>query len=1645
MRLRWGRAFMRTGLVGLTLVLLALCLPSIASAAGCTDTWVGPAEGAWSNSANWSTGNVPGKAATACIGSGKTVGVSERGVEVGSIQAGGTVSISSGSLSIESTEEPSTVSALDLVQGELGGPGTLYIDQSLSWSGGGMVGAGSTVILPGAEADLAPGYTDYIIKRRLVNQGNLKDLSGVVMEEGAEIINEGVFTVNYEEYPAAIQRALGGGAAYFVNTGTLQKTSGTGPSAIEVIFQNKGGKVDAKTGTIAFNGGGSGSNGIWEASEEASVEFANGNRWGGTYSLQGGTWSGHIEVSTGSEQMTVQEVEAEAAFVTIDTGANGDLDVPEGSLTVGTLEMLSGILHGPGTVRVSKALLWTGFTTAIEQNGSIIVLPGAQGHISDRGAISEGQLINRGSLTISGEGRFDLYPGGEIVNEGVLSLNSEPHWPSIDDAAILHNDRFINDGELRKQSGTGASRIEVPFENRGGNINAEVGEIVIAHAINAEASEPTPHQLVCGDPVNCATGDFNETQTDFQIGGRGVGLDLTRTYSAQAAAHGATGIFGAGWSYSFGQRLTISESASTVTLTESSGATVPFLKTGPHYSAPSWSQDALEGSPETGFVLTLRNRTADRFSGAGVLESVIDRNGNETTLGYGGSGMLEVITDPSGRTIKFAYNGQGLVESAEDPMGHVVHYGYESGDLKSVTLPGEGAPTWRFGYDGFGRMTLMIDGRGGETINRYGESSRVVSQTDPAGRTTTWAYEPFHTTVTDEATGAITDERFDSNNQPLSITHGFGTAVATTETFEYTSAGLLAGKTDGNGHKTTYSYDSEGNRTGERDPEGDETTWTFDGAHQVVSETTPTGEMTTISRNSQGDPETISRPAPGGTSQTLSYEYGPDGEIDSMTDPLGATWSYGYDADGNRASEVDPEGDERTWSFDADSLATASTSPRGNEAGAEPAKFTTEIERDAQGRPLTIIDPLGGATKYAYDADGNIASVTDPNGHETRFSYDGDDEETEVEMPDGAVETTGYDGAGEVTSQINGDGDETKYVRNVLEEPVEDIDPLGRTTTKTFDAAGHLKTKTDPDGRTTTYVYDNADRLKGITYSAEPSQDVSYSYDEDGDLIGMEDATGQSTYQYDQLGRLIHTEDGGGQTDSWQWNRDDEPVGLTYPNGKSISRAYDEAGRLESVTDWLGRTTSFAYNRDSEPVTMIFPAVTGDIDHFSFDPADRMSGVEMTKGSEVLASLQYSRDPAGQLETLATDGLPGPAEEAFAYDDDERLIGAGSASFKYDDANNLIEAPGTSNAFDEASQIESATGETFAFDNEGERTEESPSTGPATTLGYDQDGELRSVKRTGEGEASGVQESFGYNGLGLLASRTTALNTKHLSWDISESPELLLSDGSNSYIYGPNGLPVEQISTGEVPTYLHHDQLGSTRVVTTASGSVAATLTFGPYGKLTGSTGAGSTALGYAGQYALEQSGLQYLRARFYDPGTAQFLTADPSSARTRLPFGYTGGNPINRRDPTGDASESGQGVYCLWCIPFLSPNQEQVETALEATEDVPETAAGDASALIHLIQSGSEEDEEEDADAEDEELCSRRYDGDQDAAIQLAKDARRRGGASLDDAETLLEWSEEYDVQPESHGPEEHPNRSGDVSRNPHFHIGPVDHIPIK
>jgi RHS repeat-associated protein len=125
------------------------------------------------------------------------------------------------------------------------------------------------------------------------------------------------------------------------------------------------------------------------------------------------------------------------------------------------------------------------------------------------------------------------------------------------------------------------------------------------------------------------------------------------------------------------------------------------------------------------------------------------------------------------------------------------------------------------------------------------------------------------------------------------------------------------------------------------------------------------------------------------------------------------------------------------------------------------------------------------------------------------------------------------------------------------------------------------------------------------------------------------------------------------------------------------------------------------------------------------------------------------------------------------------------------------------------------------------------------------------------------------------------------------------------YVYGPAETSIEQISSGGTVTYLHHDQAGSTRLLTGPTGTVTGKCTYSAYGTPT-CEGSTTTPVGYDAQYTSTDTGLIYMRARTYDPATAQFLSVDPMASVTRTPYAYAGDNPLDVADATGmEASAS--------------------------------------------------------------------------------------------------------------------------------------------
>ena len=141
--------------------------------------------------------------------------------------------------------------------------------------------------------------------------------------------------------------------------------------------------------------------------------------------------------------------------------------------------------------------------------------------------------------------------------------------------------------------------------------------------------------------------------------------------------------------------------------------------------------------------------------------------------------------------------------------------------------------------------------------------------------------------------------------------------------------------------------------------------------------------------------------------------------------------------------------------------------------------------------------------------------------------------------------------------------------------------------------------------------------------------------------------------------------------------------------------------------------------------------------------------------------------------------------------------------------------------------------------------------------------------------------------------------------------ELLAEYGADekvrqAYIYGESGIG-ERVSVdkSEESSYYLYDGRNSVTGILTENANLTNSYQYDPYGNLTSGTADGVNYYGYNGESTNVKTGLQYLRARYYNAETGTFTTEDSDlgtteNSLTRNRYDYTTNNPLNYSDPTG-------------------------------------------------------------------------------------------------------------------------------------------------
>jgi RHS repeat-associated protein len=907
-----------------------------------------------------------------------------------------------------------------------------------------------------------------------------------------------------------------------------------------------------------------------------------------------------------------------------------------------------------------------------------------------------------------------------------------------------------------------------------------------------------------------------------------------------------------------------------------------------------------------------------------LLNDVTDSLNNVTSFTYttsscpaSASDCVSTMTDPMSNETTWTYslNGSGTGTVLVDALSNTeTQYGINQYDLNSETDAygtAAAALTETTLYPATGQPFIVRQPTGGLTVSYFDVNGNTTASIDAQGDLTTTQYnsldEPL---ISTSPKGEVTTDTFNTDGDLTSSTQpipGGGSAVTTYTYTDSLHPDKDTSMEDPNLHTWDYTYTANGLQASVTDPVGNETTYTYNSLNEKVTMVSPRGNVM------GGTPANF----------TTTYSYDSNGNLVETTDPLGYSTSESYDALGQKVSSTDANGNITTYAYNTDGELATETEPNGatlsytyfpsgnKQTSTDADGKTTNYTYDDRGDLLTQTDPLTHVTTYTYDGNGNKTSMTDPDGNVTTYVYNNANQlisQTDGYGTSAAITLTyTYDADGNKTSYTDGKGNTTTYAYNALNQLTSSTDPLGKTTSYTYDDDGNMATETNPDSQTTTWAYNNDDKVTGISYSDGLTHSVSYSYDADGNVYQMVDASGTSTYTYFDNDRLDTYENGAGVTITYGYDPVGNVTSIEYASGKTVTQSFNAMNELATVTDWNSNSTSFTYDADGNQLTTSYP--NGIVDTNVYNNASQLTSMTDKLSATTVVEFQYTPDNDG-LTTSETDtDTPGAGTFSDTYNSLQEVTASNTESYSYDAGMNLTEAPsGNTQGFNADDEVcFSGTGSgtcgsppsgatVYTYSNEGYRTATTPSSGTSYTYGWTEANQMKSVT-----PSVGNATSYIYDGNSLLQSETTASTTTDFTWNVQPSVPLMLSDGTNYYIYGTGIDPIEQIAvSGGATSYLLSDQLASTRAITNSSGTVTGSVTYDAWGNETGTSGSITTPFLFAGEYLDSPSGFYYLRARWFDPQTGEFVSVDPAQQATHTPYAYGGNDPLNESDPSG-------------------------------------------------------------------------------------------------------------------------------------------------
>ncbi len=939
--------------------------------------------------------------------------------------------------------------------------------------------------------------------------------------------------------------------------------------------------------------------------------------------------------------------------------------------------------------------------------------------------------------------------------------------------------------------------------------------------------------------------------------------------------------------------------------------------------------------------------TIYEYNSYDLVSKVIDANGNATLYAYDANENLIAMTNALGNTMTFSYNKVGLVSKNTD---------YEGNEYK-------------FSYDKFGNNTKIVSPNGAVLEDTFDLEGRVVNEKAANGLETTYTFNEKGQLSGDSTNaGANNSYIYDKASRLIAATN----AKEATISYTYDLNSNVTLLESAMGKKTLYKYDVMYNLVSETNALGEETTYEYNARGDLVS-VNDNGSIYTYEVDALGNVVSITNPK----HRTRNFTYDSVGNLVAESDYKGNEVSYGYDLMNNLISTTNRRGVTTEYTYDAIYNVTNIKDPVGREIAytytkngnlssvKEGGVVTANYKYDTVGNLTSYVNGNGNETTYAYDLVGNQVSIKDPLSNISEFEYNLNSQIAKVKNADGTSTEYAYDVLGQLTENKT---ENTKYNYDAdgYISSMEDI--FGKTTFET-DALGRLVKETLPNGTSTIeYTYSKLGDLTKLQYPNGMA--AKYDYDYLDQIIGMTDISGNSVrYLRDENENITEVIRANDSHTYLAYDEDDNVVSVKnikeYKTllGKDkedeislFEYEYDLSGMIvkETITQ-NGNTTERFYSYDDRcQVAMVTEKNTTNCGKtwsltdtvYTYDNAGNCLSEVVKKGENTLYKTAYEYNEADQLtvKTLTVDKLK--AITKYSYDKNGNLIKEvnsynmeyasalkcielyvnitltkGTKTYEYDNENRLV-ATYENGTLVQAIMYDGAGNRAYTLEKEikttagtAEKVFNSCSTSGKNHIEYD-----KSIIKQNLLSKYGINafNAFSYELTGYVVDLT------------KEYSEVLLEYGSNGavtnvYDYG-NGRN-SAIINGISYSYLY-DGRGSVSQLTDKNGNTAISYAYNIYGKTFASNNLINNPYQYNAEYTDSSTGLQYLRARYYNPSTHRFQSKDTFQGYTNKPitrnsYAYVGNNPINFVDPSGNSAKEYLGYFVegVKCIPSMIKN----------------------------------------------------------------------------------------------------------------------------